>query len=345
MEKKKCRIVAISGAAIVLIALLSAYLYGSRLLGKIHYSDGVASGAAAANDSAASGDSPQSEIDRLEMQIETNLESSSIPIAYEKDVFHVLLIGTDNRADVSGSRSDSMILISINKKTSRIIMTSFMRDIYLSIPGHGNNRLNAAYAYGGADLLMKTIRQNFKIGVNQYVQVDFDSFIDIIDKLGGVQIDVSDAELPILNGYVEEINELKGLPEDDGILLQPGSGLTLTGKQALGYSRIRYVGNGDYQRTERQRTVMMQMSSKLKDQNIIQLNSILNRLLPDLTTNLSKGETFSLLLSVPAYEKYSVIQDRIPIDGSQTDMIIRHMDVLGIDLNENIAELQAKIYG
>ena len=257
-----------------------------------------------------------------------------------------LLIGTDNRDDTTvGGRSDSMIIISINQKSKEIVMTSLMRDTYLPIPGHGSNRLNAAYSFGGVALLLQTIQNNFDIKINNYVTVDFYSFIDIIDKLGGVNIDVSDQEVPVLNGYVNEINKLEGLPVNDGTLTKGGNNLLLTGKQALGYSRIRYVGDADFERTERQRTVLTKVFQKLKEQNIIKINSILNLLLPDLTTNMTKGNLTSLVFNSLTYMNYPLEQDRIPIDGSYQNATINSMDVLTIDFAKNIAELKSKIYG
>jgi anionic cell wall polymer biosynthesis LytR-Cps2A-Psr (LCP) family protein len=156
---------------------------------------------------------------------------------------------------------------------------------------------------------------------------------------------VKDAEVPALNSCVEEINSLENLPPTDGILKKGGDDLLLTGKQALGYSRIRYVGNGDFERTERQRTVLTKVFSKLKGQNIVKLNSILNMLLPDITTNLTQGELSSLVLQSLTYLKYPEMQERVPIDGSFTDATIDKMDVLKIDFDKNIAALKSGIYG
>lgn len=343
---KKIIIIASSVIAVVLVAFSSICLYINNVLDKVNYSDGTKQVAHIANDNiTTSSNSTISAIEQAQKRIEQNLRDNSIPLAYDNNVYNVLLIGTDNRADVGGSRSDTMIILSINKRTDKIVITSLMRDIYLSIPGHGYDRLNAAYAYGGAQLLLQTVQDNFKIRIDKYIAVDFFSFIDIIDKLGGIKISVTQEELPVLNDYIHEINHLKGRPADDGILKQSGSDMLLTGTQALGYSRIRYVGNADYQRTERQRTVLTQVFSKLKGQNIFMLNDVFNMLLPDITTNLEKGEFYSLILCSPAYSTYTIEQDRIPIDGSHTGIIVNHMDVLSIDFAKNIKEMQTRIYG
>ncbi|MCH3973174.1 MAG: LCP family protein [Oscillospiraceae bacterium] len=306
------------GTAVLCACVLGPFFYVNNMLAKIHYAP-----AAGRKQSA-----------------------SSVPegAKYHQDVLNVLLIGTDNRAAAAGSRSDTMILVSVNRETSKVVLTSFMRDSCLPIPGHGNNRLNAAYSFGGAALLMQTIQQNFKIQIDRYVQVNFSSFIAIIDSLGGIQMDVTEKELPACNQYVKELNSLQKSAAADGLLQHAGKGLTLTGKQALGYSRIRSVG-GDYRRTERQRTVLMKILEKGKKQNPVQLNSTMNLLLPNITTNLTQSEVWSLVRSFPTLSKYKVVQDRIPIDGAYTEKVINGMDVLQIDFEKNCTELQGKIYG
>lgn len=290
-------------------------------------------------------DSPEDEINSLEEEIRNNMEANQTPIMQDKDVFNILLIGSDSRK--SGGRkglSDAMIIVSINKKTKTITATSVLRDIYLQIPGKQNNRINTAYALGGADLLMDTIEQNFKIQVDRYASVDFFAFIDIVDAVGGVTLEVTDKEIPVINKYVAEINHLTDQEETLDQLTEPGT-LLLNGKQALGYARNRYVGNNDFERTARQRRVLEQVFHKVKDIGILELNSLMNKLLPQVTTNLTQGEIFSMILSLPSYAKYNLQQWSIPVSGSYSNMRIRGMAVLGIDFEKNIKEIQTRIYG
>ncbi len=344
----------ISLVSIVVLLAVFLVFHINRLLNLINYDEGTSAPETVSADGnvqdegdetdSLSEDSDQTEIDDLEAQILENIQSQSTDIVYDDDVFNILLIGSDGRTTGTASRSDSMILISINKKTEKIVMTSLMRDIYLSISGYENNRLNAAFAFGGASLLLETIRKNFEIPVDKYVWVDFFDFIDIIDMMGGITLDVSDAEAKSMNGYIHEINELIGEDPQDGKLSEGGENLLLDGKQALAYARIRYVGNSDFKRTERQRIVLGKLVDKLYDQSVIELYEILDDLLPNVTTNLTKGELISLLLSVPTYKDYEMIEYRIPLEGTYRSMTIRGMSVLGIDFDANKQALYDTIY-
>ena len=295
-------------------------------------------------DAASVNASQQDEILTFEENIRINMESNQTPIMQDKDVFNILLIGSDTRKVGGNGRSDAMIVISINKKTKEIIATSLLRDIYLHIPGKSNNRINAAYALGGADLLMDTLEENFKLQIDRYVSVDFFAFIDIVDAIGGVTLEVSEKDIPVINGYIEEINTLTGQEITEDQLTEEGTYL-LNGKQTLGYVRNRYVGNSDFERTNRQRKVLEKIFEGVKGLNLLELNKLMNTLLPQVTTNLTQGEIFSLILSVPSYAKYDLKQWRIPIDGSYTGVRIKGMSVLGIDFEKNIKEIQRKIYG
>jgi LCP family protein required for cell wall assembly len=289
-------------------------------------------------------DSPVNEIATIEDNIRNNLEENSIPILYDKNVFNILLIGSDTRTSGGAGRSDAMILVSINKKTKKIIVTSILRDIYLQIPGiKSSNRINAAYAYGGANLLMETIEQNFRIQVEHYASVDFYAFIDIVDAVEGITLEVTEKEIPVINGYVMELNQLTGQEETKDFLTEPGT-LLLSGKQALGYARNRYVGNSDFERTARQRRVLEQIFKKVKSSDLSDITDLLNITLPQVTTNLSEGEIFSLILSLPSYIDYGIEQWSIPMVGTYSSKRIRGMAVLGINFDENIDELHNKVY-
>lgn len=269
---------------------------------------------------------PQDEIDELESSISQHADSGEA--MYSDDVINIMLIGTDGRTVSEQGRSDSMILVSINKITKKIYMSSFLRDTYVDIPGVGNhNRLNAAYSFGGASLLLDTIEANYKIYIDNYVRVNFDSFKETIDLLGGVEMTVTDAEAGQIPG------------------ISSGGTYTLNGDQALAFARIRNVGgNGDFGRTERQRKVLTVLFDRCKNLSVSELNALLDQLLPNLTTNLSSSEILGLILSSPTYFKYELIQQQIPKDDTWDYMTVRHMSVLKVDFKENIAFIKETIF-
>ncbi|CRZ34634.1 LytR family transcriptional attenuator [Herbinix hemicellulosilytica] len=288
-------------------------------------------------------DSPKEEIDLIEERIRKNMEDNQTPIVNDDDVTNILLIGSDTRKKGGFGRSDAMIIVSINKRNKTITATSILRDIYLKIPGKKNNRINAAYALGGAGLLMDTIEKNFKIKVDRFVSVDFYAFIEIVDAVGGIKLDVTDKEVPIINNYVEELNRLNGQDEALDKLTGPGSYL-LNGKQTLGYVRNRYIGT-DFARTARQREVLEKIFNGVKGLSITRLNGLMNEILPEVTTNLTEGEIFSLILSLPTYALYDLQQLTVPVSNSYKNLRINNMAVLGIDFEKNIKEIRSKIYG
>ena len=288
-------------------------------------------------------DSPEDEKRALEEAIRKNMLENAEELVSDDNVLNILLIGCDARSKTGRGRSDSMILLSINKNTKKVIMTSFLRDTWVNIPGVGNQRLNAAYYFGGPKLLIKTMESNFHIRIDKYVRVNFYSFIDTVDAIDGVDIDVTEEELEYLNDYVKHENRLLGNNENDNLVKNTGK-QTLNGVQALAYARIRYVGT-DFARTQRQRTVMNEIFRKAKNLSLTEMNDFLEKLLPNITTNLEKGQIFSLILNASDYLSYERIDQSIPNLGSFKNMVIDGMMVLGIDFEKYNAELKESIYG
>lgn len=274
--------------------------------------------------------------------IKENIDTENAVHSNSK-IWNILLIGSDSRDTDSRGRSDSMILITLNKEAKEITATSFLRDIYLEIPGKGENRLNAAYAYGGAELLLDTLELNFKIKVDEYVKVDFFDFINIIDAIGGLSMDVGKAELEVMNGYIREMNALLSKDKEEDVIEEAGT-YRLNGKQVLAYSRNRYTKNGDFDRTDRQREILQALLKKVYSLNPIELNNLLNTILPQITTNITEGDILLQLLSMPSYTEYKINQFCIPVQGSFTNRRINGMQVLCIDFVDNRKQLNSKLY-
>ena len=263
----------------------------------------------------------------------------------EDGVINILLIGNDSRKAGEDGRSDAMILLSISSKTKRIVMLSLLRDMYVQIPGYKDNRLNAAYALGGAELLMETLELNFGIQVNRYVQVNFQAFAGLVDAVGGVDLELSNEEVQYVNGYLTEYNNLEGRPEGTDYLDSGAYGmLHLNGPQALAYCRIRYIGS-DFARTQRQRDVLMAVIRKAPKAVLTNMDDLMEGLLPNLTTNLTEAECRNLSLQVVNLARYELAQTRIPIDGSYTNAKIDGKSVLEVDFEKNQAFIRQAIYG
>lgn len=239
----------------------------------------------------------------------------------ESRVVNILLIGQDRREGESQARSDSMILCTFDRDAGKLTMTSFLRDLYVPIPGHGSNRINAAYSFGGMPLLEKTIEKNFGISIDGAVEVDFQQFSRIIDLLGGVSIDLRSDEADFIN-------------RETGSNLTEGPQL-LTGPQTLTYSRIRSLDlDGDFSRTNRQRKVIQALLDSFRDASPSTLLSLLNQLLPMITTDLSSGQLLLLGVEImPQLSQMQLASQRIPADGTFSDDTVDGMRVLVADLD------------
>lgn len=238
----------------------------------------------------------------------------STVIAHE-DLVHIMLVGQDRRPGENYlTRSDAMILCTINKRTKTITLTSFMRDLYVEIPGRNPDKMNAAYQWGGMSLLRETMMENFGIPVDAFVEVDFNGFMQVVDVLGGVDIHLTQAEADYLNNL-------------HGWNLKAGTN-HLNGDQALQYSRIRAIGN-DFGRTERQRNVINSIIAGCKSMSFFQLNELLNKILPLISTDIDDKTIFNYALELsPMLSGSNIVQQRIPIEGSYEDAWVGSLDVL-----------------
>ncbi len=306
-------------------------------------------------------DSPSQEIDDVMQEIEVMMsqyqaeknteaivpgetEAPTLSPDLEDDVLNILLIGIDSRTNSAKGRSDAMIILTINRNTKKISMTSLMRDIYVGIEGRDPNRLNAAHSYGGADLLLQTIEINFGIKIDYFVRVNFMTFLWGIDAIGGIDVEVDEEELYWVNGYLNEINGLLGLHADTYKLTPDQTGMQhLNGPQALAYARIRYVGS-DYARTGRQREVILAAISNLKKLSLSELDYTLDTVLPMITTNMQEDLMMDLIKSVPVFLTYDIVENRIPVAGTYSNMNIDGMSVIRIDFAANRKALRDFIY-
>lgn len=251
-----------------------------------------------------------------------------------QDVINILLVGQDD--DQGSHRSDSMIILSLNRKTKDIAMISLMRDMYVQIPGYSNNKLNAAFSFGGYSLLNQTIEENFGIKINYNVGVNFETFQKIIDKLGGIDIKLTEAEANYIMKKSKEYNDLT-----EGVN-------HLMGKQALWYARTRYVSteteSNDFGRTSRQRVVLQTIYKDLMKLPLPDLIDIAYDVVGDIETDMAMTEILSLGTEVYNLDLSNINTYRLPYDDEYADEKINGMAVLVVDFDQVKDHLQEWIY-
>ena len=255
---------------------------------------------------------------------------SLYPIKFSNDVYNILLVGTDTRGEGFAGRSDAMMILSVNRKTRKIHLVSLMRGLYVAIEGHDRSMLNNAYSWGGSKLLLQTIRENFRIQIDDYVVINFAGFRQAIDIVGGVEVTLTQAEVHYL---------LLAFP---GTQIQVGNNL-LNGDLALCYARIRQI-DSDYRRTSRQRAVIESLISKLEVSSAGQLDATVRQLLPLVKTNLSLTRMISLAVNALKYKSYPIRQLMIPIAGTYQTILVRGIQMTQYDEVKNVEALQQFLY-
>lgn len=270
------------------------------------------------------------------------LTHTANPDARKEDyVTNLLLLGVE--AIGGGKRTDSIMIASINTKDNSIKLTSFLRDLYVEIPGYNGNKLNSAFEKGGAQLLVDVIELNFSIYIDAYAYVDFESFEKVVDLLGGVEIELGETEA----AYLRKTNYISKKEYRD---VQAGL-QTLNGNQALGYCRVRKVetlggANSDYGRTLRQRRVLKAIFEKYKTKNIIELVSIMNNCIKFVNTNLTSNQVKKALSDIVENGITSMESERIPVNDAFTEeKSYKNVGwVLVPDYQKNIEALYKFIY-
>ncbi|WP_426350552.1 LCP family protein [Alloiococcus sp. CFN-8] len=243
----------------------------------------------------------------------------------KKDISTIALFGIDAKNGNRG-RSDAIMLLTIDNENNKIKLASIMRDSYVNIPDRGMDKINHAYSYGGPELALKTINSNYGLNIRDYATVDFTTLPNIIDQLGGVYIDVKSYEVNYIPGV-----KAAGLQ-------------TLNGEKALAYSRIRYSGNGDYERTERQRTVLNSLFNKMATLSITEVPKYLSNMLPFIETSLSNSEILSLATNTFTINNFNLTQARFPEDDLSHGETINGVWYLRFDIEETAKHLQSFIY-
>ncbi len=317
-KKRKHRKLKIFGkivlTLIIILAVLlgTAYWYVTNKLGKLNKVD----------------------IDEADLGIST--ETSSNLSKYR----NIAIFGVDSRSDDYGvgNRSDCIIIASINNSTGEIKLISVYRDTYVNIKGHGLDKITHAYSYGEAPLAINTLNRNLDLNIKEFVTVNFDSVAKAVDQLGGVKISVTSEETKYINTYIDETAKVTGKAANH--ITQAGT-YNMDGVQAVAYSRIRYTSGGDYKRTERMRTVIEAMFTKLKTKNVAEINSFADKILPCVYTNISSGDLISMIPSMAKYKVGESIGWPYETKGKTMDRWYG----IPVTLENNVTKLHKEAFG
>ena len=338
--------------ALILI-IMAVFLYFSAMLGKIGSLNFISSDASLSAD-ALSGDAS------ADAALQALLDLNGIdPNALSSEhVTNILLIGYDLRTyeteedanregavDTSSQRSDTMIILSVNQDTNQVSLVSLMRDMYVPIPGYSSNRLNTAFALGGADLLEETVETDFGVEISGTVAVDLAGFLDAMDVVGDVDVELTAEEADYINNHSKfgTADDKRSAKTKDWTLTEGMN--TLTPNQALAYARVRKFGNSDYDRTTRQRKLLLAIYQKVIKSSLTDQLAIANELLPCFSTNIPTSDLLNYVYVILANHMEMRTDMRLPIDGAFTSSRIRGMSVLVPDLAASRAALQLYLYG
>ena len=300
--KVKLLIVLGSILALLLVGVLGLYIWTDSLLDDINRID--PDGETYSDEMLESllGNQGSMETDPVVQQAESILSS--------KNVVNILLVGQDRRSN-QGARmhSDAMILCTINTVKKTLTMTSFMRDMWVYIPDHYNERINVPYMVGGFDLLNKTLDYNFGVSADYNVEIDFSGFMGAIDAIGGIDIELTAAEAKYLNRRGNwDIEDNTDWNLKEGVN-------HLTGSQALAYSRIRAIGD-DFGRTNRQRTVLTELINTAKKLTATEVYSLIREVIPMVSTDMTNTEIMGIAMALlPMLSELEIVSQRIPMDG------------------------------
>lgn len=314
MAKKKMKLWVKVLIAILLIVILivgGVYFYANSLIGKMD----------------------KEELNKDELGISNEVDQ------YEnsKDVKNIALFGIDTVDGMAG-RSDAIMILTIDKGNNKAKLSSIMRDSYVTIPGRGKDKINHAYAFGGAPLAIRTINENFKLNVDDFIAVNFSSLPKVIDKLGGIELNITEEERTLMNKYINQVNKLDNA---NAKAVQASGKQHLDGYQALAYSRIRYTSGGDQKRTERQREVLNALFSKAKQTSITEYPSLLNEILPLIKTSMDSTEMISLGKSMATMP---LEQKRFPSDEDGKNSMINGVYYMTFDMDVVSKKMQEYIF-
>ncbi|WP_346936260.1 LCP family protein [Clostridium sp.] len=317
-KSRKKKIIISCIAVLILILILSAGLfYGNNLLSKMK----------------------RSKIDESDLGIKKDV-AEKVQTSEIKDIVNIAILGVDEAENDVG-RSDALMIATFDPVHKKLKITSIMRDTYVDIPENGKDKINHAFAYGGPQLSIKTLNQNFGLNIKDYVKINFEELEGLVDAIGGIDMELSDKEIVEVDHYIERVSRVSNLPIKPLVKSESGK-VHLDGFQTLGYCRIRSTDNGDFDRTERHRKIMTEMFNKISNAGTAELASMATKLLPYVETSLSNKEIINLAANVLNLGTKNIEQERFPRDDYSKNSEINGVFYLCYD--EDYTEQQIHEY-
>ena len=306
--------------AIVLVIILGAvggvYFYGNHLFNKMK----------------------KVEIDKDNIGITEEVEEKLSQ--YSNSIINIALFGVD-AVEGGAGRSDSIMIATLDTVNKKLKLTSIMRDSYVAIDGHGNDKINHAYAFGGPQLAIKTLNENFDLNIEDFASVNFETLPKIIDKIGGIELDIDADELKYINSYISNLNNINGTSEPS----IESTGLQhVSGTQALAFCRIRYTSGGDYKRTERHREVLTKILEKIETLPATSYPSLLSEILPMVNTSLDYSKILELGTEVLKLGDSKMELERFPRDEYCEGKLINQIYYLTFDKETTVEQLHNYIF-
>lgn len=275
-------------------------------------------------------------IDKSDLNIK---EDTIVP---NNDIKNIALFGIDEPEGTAG-RSDCIMILTIDNTHNKLKLSSIIRDSYVVIPTkEKKDKINHAYAFGGPQLALKTLNENFNLNLDQFVTVNFSSLPKIIDRIGGITLDITNDELKYINGYINNLNNINSTNSPN--INTPGP-QKVDGTQALAYCRIRYTDGGDFERSQRHRTVLNELIKKFGIIPATQYPSFLDELLPLVHTNLETSEILSLAVNLNSLKNQTLLQDRFPRDEDGNGKSIGGIYYYVFDEESTIKKIHEFIFG
>ena len=268
------------------------------------------------------------------------IDEGNLAIENKTGYRNIALLGVDTRDmnSLDGSRSDAIIIVSINEQSKDVNLISVYRDSYIDVQGHGLTKVTHAYAYGGPELALNTLNRNLDLDISEFVTVNFEIVADVVDLVGGIDIDIDKSELSQMNKYIEDTSKNVGRKANK---ITSAGKQHLDGIQAVTYARIRKTAGGDYKRTERMRTVLTEVFEKAKKMDVGKLNELANKVLPQVQTNIGLSEVVSLIPTISSIN----ISDSIGWPYEVKGITLDRWYGVPTTLEANVVKLHRELFG